>query len=79
MTLPSFLKELMAIIFERELMVKDLSHLPEAESLQIALSKDRSMHLAQSLGVPVLETERCASAAPQPGLLDLVERLLWSH
>ena len=38
-------------------------HLPEAAAFETALSKERSMQLARSLGVPVLESERCTSPA----------------
>jgi len=38
-------------------------HLPPAESLEIGLSKQRSMQRARDLGVPVLETIVCASRA----------------
>lgn len=36
-------------------------HLASPEALRTALSKERTLDLARSLGVPVLPTERCAS------------------
>jgi biotin carboxylase len=36
-------------------------HLSKPEALLTALSKDRSLQLAESLGVPALPTERCSS------------------
>ncbi len=42
------------------------AHLPSAESLEIGLSKQRSMHLASTLGIPVLDTVLCRSRDEVP-------------